>query len=564
MRKSIGIELNEPSASEYAALTLMGVASAAGAALINKYFSIPQLFFIVIWFLVLVLLSLAIARSIIDAWNSRNLPAKIFIFFLLLIVFFAAFKPTSTGFSRHDEIYSWGMWAVQHALGQPIDLHYTGAAYPQLFAYEISSIFLAQGTHIPHFFAKLIIGLPSLLILIVLGEFTAKSPHAWVNWLTLVLSLGAFASISSLLYWAYADPLASALLLTSLALLLKYSQRPEQLRLMVLASACALAASLTKQPGLVWCFASLPAMAIYGIWRLGWKKIILAPCLLAIALAAIWPFYLAPTFTSNHGVLEIVKNNGGILASLIKSANSYILKSPDLGIILLAPIVFALKNKPIRCLWIFFVLPYLIIWFIFGSYEKRHGIHVVLISALLVNHALTQMHSIKQEYFIAPQLKSFMRRTGLQWASLCVVLLSIFLAYIYNANRLQDGNRAIFLSQFGSDSGNIFDEITTYQHPVFVAGNYQYGMLFNRTPLYRFDAWDNEVSAKRLKDFLTSSQSSYIFTAGNWTFGPYSPKIEELLQKCPAAFHLIKKSVVHPHLSIYKAHQHSLATLCNP
>ena len=90
MKIFIGFDILKPSASEYAALTLMGVASAAATALINKYVPLPQLVFIAIWLLVVVLLSLALARSIIDAWTSRNLPAKLFIAFLIMIVFVAA------------------------------------------------------------------------------------------------------------------------------------------------------------------------------------------------------------------------------------------------------------------------------------------------------------------------------------------------------------------------------------------------------------------------------------------------------------------------------------------
>lgn len=564
MRYFIKFDTPQPSASEYAAFTLIGVASAAATTFINKYLALPQFAFIAIWFLVAVLLSLALAQSIIDAWKSHNPAAKTFIACLLIMTIGAAFKPTSTGFSRDDEIYSWGMWGVQHALGQPIDLHYTGSAYPQLFAYEIGSIFLAQGTHIPHFFAKLIAGLPSILMLIVLGEFVAKSQRRWINWFTLVISISAVASMAGLIYWAYADPLASATILTSFALVLQYTQNPHQLRPMILASICALIAALTKQPGLVWCLASLPAMAIYGIWHLGWKKIILIPCLIASALAAIWPLILAPTFINNYGVLEIAKNNGGFMASLIKSANSYILHKPNLGLLLFLPILLSISNKPIRFLWLCFILPYLFIWFTLGSYEKRHGLHVVLVSVLLTTYALTQMYPIAKKNTITHQSAPTIQRTWTRWASLFTVLLIIGLAYLRHADSLQDGNRSIFISQFGADTGGIFDEIVTHQHHVFTASNYQYGMLFNRTPLFRPDAGDIEASMQKLKDYLLSSQSSYTFTSGKWSYGPYSSKIESLAQQCPEALELIKRSAVQPQLSIYKIHQKSLISSCNP
>lgn len=562
MKKTAGLDVLKPSASEYVALTLMAVAAAAFLVLINKYYPLPQLAFTAIWCLVVLLLSLALARSMIDAWTSHNLPAKLFMALLLAMVFVAALKPTSTGFTRHDEIYSWGMWGVQHALGLPADFHYTGAAYPQFFAYEIGSIFLAQGTHIPHFFAKLISGLPSLLVLIVLGEFIAKSQREWINWFSLAISITAFSGLVNLMFWAYADPLASVLLLTSLALLLQYAQQPERIHLMILASSCGVVASFTKQPGLVWCLFSLPAIVIYGVLRLGWQKIVLLPCVLAIFLALIWPALLAPTFANNQGVLDIVKNNGGIAASFIKSINAYVLRDLDLGFLLLLPLLIALINKNIRLFWLCFVLPYLLIWFVFGSYEKRHGIHVTFISVLLVNHALTRMYPMAQSTAISQNFNLTLWQRWSPPASLCIVLAGISFAYLRQAAPLQDGNRAIFISQFGADSGNIFDEIVLNQHEVFVASNYQYGALYNRTPLHRPDANDTQATMEKLKSHLVSSNSSFVFTSGEWGFGPYSIQIEKMTQQCPDAFELVKRSVVKPQLSIYKVHHNALASRC--
>ncbi|MCD2511089.1 hypothetical protein [Comamonas endophytica] len=563
MQMLTAFDARKLSVAEYAALTLMAVASAAVATLLNKYFPLPQAVFLACWCLVVVLLSLALARSMGNAWQSKNLPAKLFVGFLLIAIFISALKPTSTGFSRHDEIYSWGMWGVQHALGKQPDLYYTGAAYPQFFSYEIASVFLAQGTHFSHFFAKLIAGLPSLLIIIVLGDFVAKSQRSWVNWLTLLLSIGAIASIANLLYWAYADPLASALLITSLALILQYARRRE-LRLMVLASACALMAALTKQPGLVWCFASLPAMAAYGVWRLGWKKEVLAPCIAAMALAAIWPVFLAPSFASNQGVMDIVTKNGGIVDSVFKSVKTYVLASPGIGFILILPVLLAFRSKPLRFSWLFFVFPYLIIWFALGSYELRHGMHVILMSVLLVMHALTSQYPLVENPASAQQGSGMIERHWMACVSFLLVILSMFLAYHRNADALKDGNRAIFISQFGSDAAEVFDGIVGSQSHVFAFSNYQYGIFFNRTPLFRLDAKEKNVSVQTLRSHLLTSRSAYVFTAGDWDYGSFSANFQALSQMCPEALQLMKKSEVQPQFSIYRVHQESLLSRCQP
>src|SRR5256885_14169389 len=126
-------------------------------------------------------------------------------------------------------------------------------------------------------------GIPATVVCIALFEFTGKSSSKLTNWLTLLLSTTALFSLGNLLYWAYADPVASALILISFTLLMQYSRNPENIRPLLLSLSCGMLASLAKQPGLVWCLLTLPALVAYGAWRWRWKASGLVMCITVMA-----------------------------------------------------------------------------------------------------------------------------------------------------------------------------------------------------------------------------------------------------------------------------------------
>ena len=67
--------------------------------------------------------------------ESVHWPAvhRLVYLFSICVVLTAAARLGTSSFEFHDEIYSWNMWGVQHALGEPHDLFYTVYPYPQIF-----------------------------------------------------------------------------------------------------------------------------------------------------------------------------------------------------------------------------------------------------------------------------------------------------------------------------------------------------------------------------------------------------------------------------------------------
>lgn len=555
------------SASEYAASACIGISVAAGLAFFGGNIELPRLSYIFAWVMVFFSLVLAVARVIVRVLVSANLPLLLFTSLLIWGVFFFALKPTSTGFIRHDEIYSWGMWGVQHFLGQPYDTYYTQAPYPQFFAYELGSVFLAQGNHVSHFAAKLVCGIPALVIVIAFSDVTARSTNRFINWLTLLLVVGVLVSFGNLLFWAYADPLATALILLSSVLLLQYSENPENLRPLLLSLFCGLLASFTKQPGLVWCLATLPGMMIYGVWRWKWRPVALVACVVILPLAAIWPFFVAPEFTGNQGVLGILEKNGGLMASVLLSIKKYIINSPEIGIFLLASMLISLRSSTGRVFWVLCVFPFLLIWFTVGAYEQRHGIHVLFVSIALANHLLIKKHPCIGCHRQRSEIPDSWGRisTGLIAVIISAMLLStsVFFAYQRNFPSLQDGSKAIFLSQFGKESVEVYEDIIDRRRRIFVLSNYQYGMFFNRTTIGRPELYKNALTTERFLEELVQFRPDYIFDGGEWTYGPYAPHLHKLLEACPAAFLLQQKNTIPPYSAIYKVENQVLNAECS-
>ena len=559
--------LADISASEYAAFAVMGISMAVGLAFFRVDIEFPRFLYIFAWIAGFVFLVFSVARVIFGMLSSVNLPLLLFSLLLVFGVYFFALKPTSTGFIRHDEIYSWGMWGVQHFLGQPYDTYYTQAPYPQFFAYELGSVFLAQGNHISHFAAKLVCGIPALVIVIAFSDLVARSSSQLINWLTFLLAFGVLASFWNLLFWAYADPLATALILLSFTLLLQYSEKPANLRPVMLSLFCGLLVSLTKQPGLVWCLATLPMLIIYGVWRWKWRPAALAACIAMMLLAAIWPLFVAPEFTGNQGVLDIVKKNGGWMASVMLSLKKYIVDSPDIGMLLIGTMLISLFSGRGRVFWILCVLPFLVIWFTVGAYEQRHGIHVLFVSTALENHLLIQRYPCIDMAPREPRIFGFQGKitTGAFFVAVSAVLLtsSVYLAYQRNYSNLQDGNKAIFISQFGGESNEVYRDIIDNQRRIFVVSNYQYGMFFNRAIIGRPELHRSVLTPKDFLDELANFKPDYVFDAGEWTYGPYSSHLRKLIEVCPDSFFLRKKNDFSPYSAIYQVDSQVLGTACS-
>ncbi|WP_431777570.1 hypothetical protein [Ottowia caeni] len=392
-----------------------------------------------------------------------------------------------------------------------------------------------------------------------------RGKSAKIQWVSLLLALAALGSVSNILLWGYADPLSSALMFTSFALVLQYANSPYALQPWIIACACGLLAALTKQPGLVWVGLSLPVIALFGVWRWRWPAITIIFGGVTAILAAIWPVFIAPDFSNNQGVLAIAEKNGGYLASGFYAFSKYILNDAFLGVLLVVSTGIALSTSRGRFLWIFAIAPFLAIWFIIGSYEKRHGMHVILMAVYL---AISVLHArgrdAAQEIQFPAITDKFETRAVSLVLGIFVVCLAVGTAWSLNATALRDGNKLMFSAQFGDDALPIYEDMVSSKRKVFTTSNYQYGMLFNRVDISRLDPAGDESLMNSLLRYLREYEIEYALTAGDWGFGPYSETLLQLAEKCPAALELVASSELEPRPRIYRVHQGAPINSCVP
>src|SRR5262249_52430862 len=89
----------------------------------------------------------------------------------------------------------------------------------------------------------------------------------------------------------YADPLLAAAIAVSLMLLLHYCSNPLKKEYLFFAVLCGITASLSKQPGLLWCYMGFPALLITKAFvHKKIDKFEIAALLLLFIPAAIWLF----------------------------------------------------------------------------------------------------------------------------------------------------------------------------------------------------------------------------------------------------------------------------------
>lgn len=468
----------------------------------------------------------------------RNRASYLLLPYGLAVGFFviAAVRLASTSFAHGDEIYSWNMWAVQHYLRQATDYFYTIAAYPQLLPYWIASIYGALGTDVIHAVPRFFAAIPTLVFFMAI--FGSGAIRSW--------RMAALVSFIAICVWgpllmrdqlpvALADPLMAAFFLASVALLIAYERDPGDLLPLALAAACAVMACFTKQPALLWGCLALPLVVGAGCFFRGWPKRALAIGLGAAVLSLVWPLLIAPHFANNPGVIERSIESRSYLDQLGYSAMKYLVQKPGLLILFAASAIAAWRHWLLRLLWITALLPMLLAWFLFGSYNLRLGMHVIGLAALLLVAAIASPSRGSRDV-------STQSARAIPTAAIAgLVTLAVFAISVMGAWRmamakgtdLADGNRTTFRTQFGPGSERVFDQLARSNARVWTTSNYSYGALFGRMtvgrPAYRANPYRTADLIAELKAF----GAEYAIYSGTRPNGPASELLKELAAKCP-------------------------------
>lgn len=548
-------------------LLLLSIAISAGLATLNvPTMVVPRTVFVVMMLLTSTLTLALIFDLVYAPFRNRNYPQLLPNGIVLVLFAYAVIKLAITGFDVDDEIYSWNMWAIQHFEGKTADFRFTVSAYPQLFSYWIAAMYQALGTISLHSVPRLFLAIPTLLLGIAVLSMARISSWRMAVSTALILTF-AFAPIIVRLAKGLADPLMSAAIILSAMLLIAYAREPKKMTWLWLSGICAVVGSLTKQAGLIWACFSLPLAISYSCWHHKWPRRTLIVAVTVVLISAIWPLWIAPTFTNNPGVINASMGNRSYLQQIGFAVNEYLISRPEILVLFVASALIAWRNVFLRLLLIVGLLPMLLAWFLFGAYEIRLGIHVLCLAALLLicammtpsNDEPAHLHDLESNLLPHRRSTVFLAFT-LTGAIVAALVFGIVTIAHKIGTDLTDGASNTLRIQYGPNSGSIIDHFLKSKPRVWTTSNYAYGALYGRLPV-EFPRYvgANYNTANVIKELL-AFQAEYAVYSGRVSYGPASELLKGLAQECPGALDPILKPPNQSGFILYKVDLKALAS----
>jgi hypothetical protein len=485
---------------------------------------------------------------------------------LLYVFSFAAVLPIAVkqglnGFSTNDEIYSWNMWAIQHAQGETIDLSYTRAPYPQSFSYLIAWCYQVLGStdlQLPVKAAFATLSGAAMAAIGVVGR--ANNIRYAASAVVLILYLLYAADVYETLSTGLAETLMIPALTVSVALYLIFDHRRDS-KSLLLCAVTALLAGLSKQPALIWLMLVLPLLSTATIYRAQEPLAILWPVAVAWLGGLAWLLTEGLGFQENQGVVSASIQDRTLLEQLQHAAATHIIGEPAFALILLAAGFSVHRTGTGRGIFWLLLVPSLVAWFIWGAYNTRLGVHVVMLGALLVAASgfgglLGQQRSTRP---------NSTRVFTLAVAALCVISLAY--SFLDARKELEARNPAFSLYDspsnvirkfFGPAAPSVLQQVFRNPEEVVWAGtNYVYGIFFSHNPLVRPTAV--RLTAPELKQSLLHREATIIVDDGDLARVSLSAAaLRELVGSCPGAFELLAESPVSYHYRLYRINRAEL------
>lgn len=413
------------------------------------------------------------------------------VFALLLGVSWAS-RLGTTAFDTNDEIYSWNLWAMQHAMGEPVDWYYTHAPYPQLFAVLVSWMYQLLGD----FELQLPLRASLAMIPVTLwGAVAVAAPQTdrASAWKSLGVMLLLAIAIGKWFGHGLADPLMAAALIVAIYCFLAWRAEPQRSEWLVLAVVCAAVAMYSKQPALLWGLFAFPLLVLLDVLRQRTPSVSLLAPVTTLALGLAWVFGAGSGFEQNQGVIDASTEGRAIPKQLVFASRELLLGEPLVLVLLLATTVAVVRERRHRDVFLLFVIPALLAWMLYGAYSLRLGIHVVACAALLLTtsgFALPSVLSDGATNLLGRSMAS--KQRGIAAGLVLLVLLgSAFQAYrkierVGPTFSFYSGGANAVALYFGKDAETVLEE--TWKRPdrlLWVPSNYIFGLYYNRTPMVR-------------------------------------------------------------------------------
>ncbi|MGD9591152.1 MAG: hypothetical protein AB7V32_01365 [Candidatus Berkiella sp.] len=481
-------------------------------------------------------------------WSS--IDAFIYIFHgILLFPYFI--KLGTHAFERGDEIYSWNFWAVQHYFLEPIDFSHTGAPYPQLFPKILAFCYHIVGDlelQLP-VRATLIIFPWAMLTAIAMAYRQRMAAHLG-TYLVLLLYVMAFVGLEQFFDDGYADPVMSGCLLVSVALFWQSQQKPgfhiKPWMLALWSALCGITAAHAKQPALLWVLFSLPVLLVFTVKEQP-KWLYRTLTVLLIAGGAWWILGEGREFHHNRGVLWLSIKDRDLFSQLWFSINKYFIHQPFLFVLFLVSWISCKTDRNLRNMVIFFMVPSLLCWFLFGAYHLRLGQHLIAFAFFVIaasGYALpASVTSWEGWHRFWNWLGQRQKQCFFSIVGVSIImggLLFVQGAWVEKGRiSLYSGGRLSLQRYFGKDADFIYNTVYLDSKALlWVPSRYIYGLFYKHTQLTtpdypRYEAYNQAA----LIDELRRKSPDYVFTVSeNVIDGPGSALLREVVSTCPSAF----------------------------
>ena len=352
-----------------------------------------------------------------------------------------------------------------------------------------------------------------------------------------LITLLALLSTAKILHLSYADPLMTAALVSSAALLIAYAAAPNRQYWLIASAACATVAAFTKQPAVLWTCAVLPTAVAIGAYRGYWPWHRLAASLVGAAVVGVWLLLHFTDITRNQGVLEAALGDRSVWATVWNSALRYFFRKPHLLILLVAAWHFSRRDERLHGLWWLGALPLTALWFTLGSYELRHGVHVLWFSVLILLAALLLRPDpiASSQSSQSAQVKTRTRHFSYIGA-IVVFALPFGLSFTqadYKGTDLNDGQKMAFMRQMGSTAGSFFDDRVDAQSRIWTTSNYSYGLFYGRLPVGRPRDHGSPSTAQTVMAELQNFRADFAVSSGFYAYGQQSKNLAQLAEYCP-------------------------------
>lgn len=320
------------------------------------------------------------------SWQKNDIYLLIINASLLLPLI--AFSGLSA-FMTDDALQSWNYWALHYLFGSKPDT----LGYPPFFSVLISYAYQILGNIDYQGPIKALFVIFPFTILNALAFSTEKTSRYFVLFLALAI-ISIFPGFLSFDFYkfysrGYADPMLAACIAASLLIFLHYLKN-NQSDYLIVAAICGVTAALSKQPGLLWACISMPLLlCLKMLWE---KKIDYLSCF-TIAFLLIIPFCWLVTdgshFYNNSGVLNASLHQTNVtMAVMFKtlwySIIKYFILQPTFLLLFAFAALAAYQDKYKFTIFLVFILPMTLLWFIFGAYDIRLGLYILVSAALLV------------------------------------------------------------------------------------------------------------------------------------------------------------------------------------